>query len=364
MMKCQKLGLFAVVILVTVFCVELSYGQQSQIQSFIEDYLLAFPNNTEVAIGIVDGTNTYKLGYRLNDGKLIPLKNETTLFEIGSITKVFTSALLMQGVKEKRIALDDPLQKHLPFRMKQDVYQNHSLLILHLVTHTSGLKKNPLMSYKRYSRYLKGFELTYIPGKKWEYNNLAVSLAGKLSEKDKSSWDISLRENILKPLGMNSTYTNIREAPKTNRVQCVNRDGTKGDCYFHKMESFQWPNGGIISNVNDMLTWVKVNLESEGPNRDLDFIQMTHNPLADTIAIPWFQLYRATQGIVWWHYRTDLNNRIICHGGNMPAQTSFIAFDKEKKRGVIILANVSGKALINGDKVMKTTDLAIRILGL
>jgi hypothetical protein len=48
----------------------------------------------------------------------------------------------------------------------------------------------------------------------------------------------------------------------------------------------------------------------------------------------------------------------------MPAQTSFIAFDKEKNRGIIILTNVDGQALMNDDKIMKTTDLSIRILGL
>ena len=89
---------------------------------------------------------------------------------------------------------------------------------------------------------------------------------------------------------------------------------------------------------------------------------MTHAPLGDTILIPWFSKYKATQGIGWWHYRTDTNNRIICHGGNMPAQTSFIAFDKDKNRAIIILTNASGKALMNDEKIMRTTDLAIGVL--
>jgi hypothetical protein len=48
----------------------------------------------------------------------------------------------------------------------------------------------------------------------------------------------------------------------------------------------------------------------------------------------------------------------------MPVQTSFIAFDKMKNRGIIVLTNVSGRALMNDEKIMKTTDLAIRVLGL
>lgn len=221
------------------------------------------------------------------------------------------------------------------------------------------------MSYKRYSRYLKRFELNYIPGEKWEYNNLAVALVGKLTaEKEETTWDVSLKENLLKPLGMSSTYASVKEAPLANRVQQVNKNGERHDSYFHKMGSFQWPNGGIISNVDDMLKWLKANLESESLGPDLDFIHDTHHPLADTISIPWFSKYNATQGIGWWHYKTDVNNRIVCHGGNMPAQTSFIAFDQRKKRGIIILTNASGKALMNDEKIMKTTDLAVRVLGL
>ena len=364
-MNHRKTNLFRIAFLITLLQTQLAKSQSPQFQTFIEEYLTSFPNNTEIAIGIIDGPTTYKMGYRLENGKLISVRNESTLFEIGSITKVFTSALLMKEVIRKTIALDDPIQKHLAFTIKRDTYQNQPLTILHLITHTSGLKKNPLMGYKRYSRYLKGVELTYVPGKKWEYNNLTVALVGKLAaEKNKTSWDVSLKENILKPLNMNNTYTNLGEAPKVNRVQCVNKRGVKGDCHFHRIGSFHWPNGGIISNIDDMLKWLKTNLENESLNPDLDFVHSAHNPLSDSISIPWFSKYKATQGIGWWHYRTDLNSRIICHGGNMPVQTSFIAFDKMKNRGIVVLTNVSGRALMNDEKIMKTTDLAIRVLGL
>jgi CubicO group peptidase (beta-lactamase class C family) len=221
------------------------------------------------------------------------------------------------------------------------------------------------MGYKRYSRYLKHFELNYVPGKKWEYNNLAVALIGKLvAEKDETSWDISLKQYILKPLNMTSTYPSLKETPKANRVQRVNKNGERSECYFHRMGSFQSPNGGMISNVDDMLKWIKVNLENERLNPELNFILMTHASLQDTISIPWFTKYKATQGIAWWHYRTDQNDRIICHGGNMPQQTSFIAFDKAKNRGIIILTNADGRALMNDEKIMRTTDLAVKILEL
>lgn len=323
-----------IALLMTLFHVQLALCQSSPFQTFIEAYLTSFPNNAEIAIGIIDGDTAYKMGYRLENGKLTPVENESTLFEIGSITKVFTSALLMKEVTRGTISLNDPIQKHLTFKIKQDTYQNQPLTVLHLITHTSGLKRNPLMSYKRYCTYLKDFELTYTPGKNWEYNNLAVGLVGELAaEKNETSWEVSLKENLLEPLKMENTYSNLEEAPQMNRVQCTDKKGNKADCYFHKMESFQWPDGGIISNINDMMKWLKANLETETLNPELSFIHDAHDPLADTISTAWLKKYNATQGIGWWHFRTELNTRIICHGGNMPAQTSFMAFDKEKKQG-------------------------------
>jgi CubicO group peptidase (beta-lactamase class C family) len=355
----------SILFLAGLFQIQVATSQTAKFQTFIEDYLKSFPNNAEIAIGIIDGASTYKLGYRVENGTVVLVKNESALFEIGSITKVFTSALLMREVRDNTIALTDPLQKHLKVHIKQDTYQNQRLTILHLITHTSGLKRNPLMGYKRYSNYLQSFKLDYLPGKKWEYNNLTVALVGKLAaEKRSASWDASLKENLLIPLNMKDTYSNLGEAPKVNRVQCVNKKGERGGCYWHRIGEFQWPNGGIISNINDMMKWLQANLTKENLSPNLHYIHDSHNPLADTISTAWFKKYNATQGIGWWHYRTDSNARIICHGGNMPAQTSFIAFDKEKNRGIVILTNVDGRTLINDEKIMKTTDLSIRVLGL
>ncbi|MEM1409065.1 MAG: hypothetical protein AAGG59_19930 [Bacteroidota bacterium] len=88
----------------------------------------------------------------------------------------------------------------------------------------------------------------------------------------------------MKPLQINSTFSNIQQAPEVGRVQCIKKNGTRGDCYFHKMGSFHWPSGGIISNVDDMAKWLEANLNS-GFKPELASIQNTHDPLGDTIAI-------------------------------------------------------------------------------
>ncbi len=305
----------------------LSFSQTNKFQNYLADFLSSFPENTEVAIGIVDKDTVLKYGYRIKNGKPVTIQNSATLFEIGSISKTFTAALLMKEVEEGTMSLFDPIQKHFSSEIRQDTYQGETLSILHLATHTSGLKKNPLMSYKRYTHYLSKVELDYVPGLQWEYNNMGVSLLAKLiAEKNHTRWSNILKQNILITLEMNHTYSNIKEAPQENRVQCLKKNGSTGDCYFHKMDDFHWASGGIISNVDDMVKWIRANLDND-IQTDIAFVQKAHDPLKDTIKVQYFTRYNPTQGIIWQHYQGASENRIICHAGHKPQLSAFLAID-------------------------------------
>ncbi|MEM1409064.1 MAG: serine hydrolase domain-containing protein [Bacteroidota bacterium] len=170
-----------ILLLSTLLQEQLVIGQPAPFLELVEEHLLSFPNNVEVAIGIVDGDKTYKLGYRVIEGQLIAVNNASTLYEIGSISKTFVATLLTNEIEKGTMSLEDPIQKHFNSEIRQDTYQGQTLSLLHLATHTSGLKKNPLTSYKRYSSYLSKVQLDYVPGKKWEYNNMGVGLVGRTS---------------------------------------------------------------------------------------------------------------------------------------------------------------------------------------
>jgi len=335
-------------------------AQDVALQELIENELAAFPD-CEIAIGIIDKQEALKLGYKKENNDWVSVKNSGTLFEIASISKIFTAALLAREVEKGLISIEDSLQKHLGFNIKNDTYENQTLKIKHLITHTSGLKKNPLTNYKRYSNYLKGFQLDYVPGTNWEYNNLTIGLLAQITaEKNETTWTNMLKEGILQPLGMNNTYVNLQETPEANRVQCVNKNGDIKDCYFHKIGAFQWPSGGMISNIDDMLKWLEANMNETVD--ELKFLNEAHQTMGDSISIPWFEKYKATQGFIWWHYRTEKGQRIICHGGNSPAQTSFLAFDKARKKGIVVLVNIDGRSLLNEEQILKSTALAMKVL--
>ncbi|MEO1256497.1 MAG: serine hydrolase domain-containing protein, partial [Bacteroidota bacterium] len=119
-------------------------GQTDSFVTILEEHLASFPKYGEVAVGIIDQDVIYKLGYINGEAGLKEINNHQTLFEIGSITKTFTIALLMKEIRSGNISLNDPLQKHLNFSIQSDTYQDSTLKIRHLITHTSGLKARPL----------------------------------------------------------------------------------------------------------------------------------------------------------------------------------------------------------------------------
>ncbi|MEM6360699.1 MAG: serine hydrolase [Bacteroidota bacterium] len=108
-----------VLLLTSLFQVQLATSQSAPFQKLIEERFLSFPNNAEVAIGMVDGNNTYKLGYQVMDGKLIAVDNASTLYEIGSISKTFVAALLTNEIEKGTMSLEDPIQTHFLFRNKE-----------------------------------------------------------------------------------------------------------------------------------------------------------------------------------------------------------------------------------------------------
>src|SRR5580693_3655384 len=110
-----------------------------------------------------------------------------TIFEIGSVTKVFTSLLLADMVNRKEVALDEPAAKYLPGHVKMPERSGKSITLLDLSTQTSGLPplpailkvKDPANPYAGYTvddlyEFLSSYTLPRDPGSEFEYSNLGV----------------------------------------------------------------------------------------------------------------------------------------------------------------------------------------------
>jgi CubicO group peptidase (beta-lactamase class C family) len=146
--------------------------------------------------------------------------NGDTVFEIGSVTKVFTSLLLMDMVQRGEIALTDPVSKFLPLIVKMPERNGKKITLADLSTQTSGLPSMPAnMSPKdpvnnpyadhtvdQLYQFLSDFQLTRDIGSQYEYSNLGVGLLGHvLALRAGSSYGDLVRSRISKPLEMSST---------------------------------------------------------------------------------------------------------------------------------------------------------------
>src|SRR5579864_7247434 len=138
-----------------------------------------------------------------------------TIFEIGSVTKVFTSLLLADMVNRKEVALDDPAARYLPEHVRMPERSGKPITLLELSTHRSGLpplpsnmKLTPNAGYSVNDLYefLSGYTLPRDPGSEFEYSNLGAGLLGHLLACHAGTdYESLIRSRITRPLGMPDT---------------------------------------------------------------------------------------------------------------------------------------------------------------
>ncbi len=145
-----------------------------------------------ISRGHVDGTNV----------------NGDTVFDIASITKVFTKLLLLDMVQRGEMKLDDPVQKYLPASVHMPTRNGKEITLLNLATHTSGLSRDwdggctPEDLYQ----FLSSYQLTRNPGAEYEYSNLGACLLGlAIESKAGKPYPELLMERICRPMGLNHT---------------------------------------------------------------------------------------------------------------------------------------------------------------
>jgi CubicO group peptidase (beta-lactamase class C family) len=184
-----------------------------------------------------------------------------TKFRIGSITKQFTSMLIMRHVEKGEIGLDDPLMKYLPAYPKEQ----GKVTVRHLLNHTSGIPSYTGIMDIRSNRSFYPLDsliavfsarpLEFDPGTRYRYNNSGYVLLGAILEKVTGrSYEQLLREEILEPLGMENTGYDHAEPIITRRAAGYDRTGGLRNTQFVDM-SLPYAAGAMYSTVEDLFRW-------------------------------------------------------------------------------------------------------------
>ncbi|MEM6800245.1 MAG: serine hydrolase [Bacteroidota bacterium] len=298
--------------------------------------------NQNIIIGVIDekGKHYYSYGYISGKTKIAPKKY--TLYEIGSISKVFTSLALAQATIEEKCRIEDPLDAYLPEGLALNLYEGSPILLKHLSNHSSGLPVvpdnmpmadpgNPYADYDRdlMNEFLQSYQLTRSPENKFEYSNLAVGLLGELlADLEGISYEAMIAEKICKPLGMDNTTLSLNEDQKLRLSP-----GHKGSKEVANWELGSMAGaGGIRSTASDMLNFLiyQMSMQSSSLSKAMKLSQKGTFALnqSDSVALGWFIKQSADSKIIW-------------HNGETGGYHSFLGFDKAKKRGIVVLANTA-----------------------
>ena len=302
-------------------------------------------NTQSLAIGILNKgvMNTFFYG-ETSKGIKASLPSENTIYEIGSITKLFTATLLADLVEKQIISLDDSITKFLPDSIATNPYLQ-KITFKQLANHTSGLtrlpanlEKAPKYSstnpYSNYTRkelfaFLKDYSSTREPGDEYEYSNLGFGLLGELiAIISKKPYTLLIKEVITTPLQLHNTLDKIPSTAKNLSIaKAYNEEGIEVPTW-----NFQAIAGaGVLkSTVADMLRFAAYQFKM--PENELE------NALAQTRLFT-FYLPPNTDIGLGWHMNMVNGLTQYWHNGATGGSSSFFGIVPDKKSAVIVLSN-------------------------
>jgi D-alanyl-D-alanine-carboxypeptidase/D-alanyl-D-alanine-endopeptidase len=305
-------------------------------------YLVEDGETPGIVLGMLEADGTTRiLSWGSGGANARPL-GPRSVFEIGSITKVFTGILLADMVERGEVSLSDPVSRYLPEGVKVPSRNGREITLLDLATHHSSLPRmpgnltvsasNPYPQYTFEEMYafLATHELRRDIGAQFEYSNMAVALLGEaLARRAGRTWDELVRERVLQPLGMNMTSTVV--AGEMAEWNTQGHDENGGAAPYRG-----WSNlpgmGALRSNAEDLLRFLAAN--TGPPTSRLERVMRTaHEPRAA-------MGQNGQIGLNWLMQKAG-DRTIIAHGGATAGYQTHIAFDPDRGVGVVLLTNAA-----------------------
>ncbi|MGJ8698250.1 MAG: serine hydrolase domain-containing protein [Verrucomicrobiaceae bacterium] len=291
-----------------------------------------------------DGTTTFSYGtYSHNDPRT---PDETTLYEIASVTKTLTATLLAQMVEAGDVSLSDKAADFLPAGVNMPGNGGENITLLQLATHTSGLPNSPtnliatitdhanqFANYQisDFHHFLNTYSLPRAPGAEYEYSNTGIALLGYvLALSQDTDYESLLKSRVLYQMDMYDTGITLNEEQESRRAP-----GHHGVVVRPKFEMASFaPAGALQSCALDLSNYLIYQLG------------LQTGPITPALNLAHTQHYNIPtgqydQGLAWWLWN---GLGIIQHGGDSQGSTAFVGFKPSTQTGVAILSNNRGHA--------------------
>jgi len=300
-----------------------------------------------IVVGLVDEGGSKVVSYgKMGVDDPRPVDGDT-VFEIGSISKVFTAILLADMVERGEVGLNDPISKYLPKSVKTPTRNGKEITLFDLATQSSGLPRmpsnfkpkdasNPFADYSvdQMYEFLSGYTLTRDISEKYEYSNFGMGLLGHiLALKAGTDYETLVLTRICRPLKMDSTAVKLSPALRA-RLAVGHNEALK------PVKNWDIPTlagaGALRSTTNDMLKFVAANLGLV-KTRLLPAMQVSHLDRKNT-GSPDLDIGLA------WHIFKRYGTEITWHNGGTGGYRTFIGFDQKRRAGVVVLTNTGNGA--------------------
>jgi CubicO group peptidase (beta-lactamase class C family) len=320
----------------------------AEIRRILSDRIDRDEKSTGIVVGIVDPDGGRRV---FAHGDVKP----DSIFEIGSVTKIFTALVLTDMAQRSEVKLSDPVQKYLPDGVKMP-RRGRDITLEDLATNMSGLPRmpsnflgknlaDPYADYtpERLHEFLRTYELPRAPGEKWEYSNLGFGLLGYvLARRAGTDYESLIRLRICGPLDMMNTWITLPR--ELEQRMAVGHSVQLQRVGYWSFTDAMAGAGAFRSDAADMLSFLSAVLGHQRTGLAPAMVSMLK------IRLP--VLPEMGQAIGW-NSTTRPNVEIILKDGGTLGFSSATLFVPNARTGVIVLSNAFGGVMDIGMEILR-----------
>lgn len=328
-------------------------NMEEEIDHYVSKYIGKTTPGAAIAV-VKDGEIILSKGYGYADlEKKIPVDTKNTVFEWGSISKLFTWTSVMQLVEQGKLDLDVDIKTYLPAEFAKKLKYSQPITIRDIMNHSAGFGDYAFNTITFSPDQVSSLEEAllrdnpkqyYKVGTASAYSNYATALAGYVVECiSKQSFSDYEMKNIFQPLAMNNTSgdptCNDNKGILKSKAQCYLPNGKNG--FIHSNWSYVSlaPAGSINGTVEDLARFA-IALTSDSSQKHPLF---SNSDTLNTMFTPSYELDGKMVGTAHGFFEYVGEYRTLGHGGNTAAFSSQFAIVPEERFGIVILTNAKAE---------------------
>ncbi|MCW4027235.1 MAG: serine hydrolase [Candidatus Bathyarchaeota archaeon] len=322
-----------------------------------------------MSVSIVkDGSVIYTRGFGARNLERNLPATPDTLYGIGSCTKSFTALAIMQLAEKGKLDVQDPVRKHLPFKLGS---KENPIRICHLLSMSSGIpnlglaevllgrafgveeKWVPASSFDDLMLHINSAEqeIAGEPGTRYFYFNAGFTLLGEIVTRvSKMPYEQYIKQSILKPLKMNrSTFLEEQCEKDTDTMTAYRTEGEAGEAKVvpsrHPFDRFIFAPGGLLSSTNELTSYLLANI-NQGSFEDARILDASLMKEMHKIQLEVEALREALgnygemgYGYGWLVANDFLGHKLVMHGGSTGVSSAQLMFIPDLKIGIAAAAN-------------------------